>query len=310
VPDLVTPSLRRRAIVVAAAGALLLGACAQEASDPVTASGSGGSGGSGGGSGGTGGTADVDLVAAIDATRSVDSADVVMTLDVESPVGGGNVELAGDVSHDDVGTVTGSAQSGGVAYEIEMLADGETVWITSDASEFTAALPAGATWVEGSVDELRDAGVWTGIDTTFDVLSVLRGVEGVTDAGTTEVGGDEVRLFEGDVDWDLALEESEPDERAALQETIILTGDAELRTFTVQVGLDDDDRVRVLDLEMVAAPPDAAEDMPLMGEITMRIEMEVDSVDHEVDAPDAPPADETVPLSEVPEVAEMLADGI
>src|SRR5690606_27764760 len=126
-------------------------------------------------------------------------------------------------------------------------------------------MPEGATWVEGSVDDLRDDGVWTGLDTTFDVLSVLRGVDGVSEAGATEIGGDEVRLFEGDVDWDAALaasQQADSDERRALEETITLTGDPELQTFTVEVGLDDDDRVRFLDVEVVAGTPEPMEDEP------------------------------------------------
>jgi len=49
--------------------------------------------------------------------------------------------------------------------------------------------------------------------------------------------------------------------------------------------------------------------MPLIDEITMRVEMTIDSLDHEVDGPEAPPADETAPWSEASGVADVLADG-
>jgi len=48
----------------------------------------------------------------------------------------------------------------------------------------------------------------------------------------------------------------------------------------------------------------------LIDEITMRVEMTIDSLDHEVDVPEAPPADETVPSSEASGVVDVLADGI
>jgi hypothetical protein len=314
VPDI--PVHRRAVAVLVAAAALLLGACAQEASDTVAMDGGGGAGEGAGESGGSdddGSPGDPDLVAAIEATRAAESAELEMLLEVDSPIGGGTVELSGDLARGDHGTVTAAADSGGRAFEMEMVADGEAIWITSDADEFTDALPDGATWVEGSVDDLRDDDVWTGLDTTFDVLSVLRGVDEVSEVGTTEIGGDEVRLYEGDVDWDAALEASEavdPDERAALEETISLTGDPELETFTAEVGIDDDGRVRFLDVEVVAGPPSGAdEDLPLMGEITLRVTLEIENLDHDVDIPAGPPADETAPLSEAPEVTDLLVGG-
>ena len=293
--DLDVPVRRRAIAAMLAAGVPLLGACAQEASDSVTTasrdddadvarvddategddpsrddddSGSGGDDRSG----------EPDLVAAIEATRAADSAEVAMTLDVDSPIGGGTAEVSGDLSRGDHGTTTLSAEMGATEVELEMVADGEALWITSDADEFTDAMPDGATWVEGSIDDLRDDGVWTGLDATFDVLSVLRGVDGLSSAGTTEIGGDEVRLYEGDVDWDAALEASEavdPAERRALEETITVTGDPDLATFTVEVALDDDDRVRFLDVEVVASPPGSRADDPLAGDITLRIQLEI-----------------------------------
>ena len=328
-PDPDVP-LRRTAAALVAAGALLLGACAQEASDTVSTSRGDGTthdteGADGsedddrsrddesdGGSDDEGGE-DPNLVGAMEATRASESAELEMMLDVDSPMGGGTVDMAGDLSRGDHGTATFAAEMGATEFELEMVADGEAVWITSDAEDFTDAMPDGATWVEGSVDDLRDDDVWTGLDSTFDVLSVLRGVDRVSENGTTEIGGDEVRLFEGDVDWEAALEasdEADPDERRALEETITLTGDPDLQTFTVEVGLDDDDRVRFLDVEVVAGAPESMEDDPFAGEITLRIRLEIVSLDHEVDFPEGPPADETVPLSEAPEVADLLVGGL
>jgi hypothetical protein len=283
-------------------GALVVGACAQEASVPS---------GVDRGTGGVVAGDQPDVDAVIEATRAAESAAVVLNLEVESPVGGGNVELDGDVSRDDVGTVVGSVDGDGESYGIEMRADGDTAWITSDAPGFVDALPTDATWVEGSIEDLRADDIWTGLDTTFDVLSVLRGVDGLTETGTTEVGGDQLRLFEGDVDWEAALDACDPEERVALEDTITLSGDAEMRTFTVDLGVDDEDIVRMLQVEVVAGPPaDGAEDMPFGDEITLRIGLEVESIGHDTEEPDAPPADDTVAISEVPEVAEMLAEGL
>jgi hypothetical protein len=308
-----TASLSRRSVgALVASVALALASCASESPDTAFTDDVAPDGDVAGDAPGVPDDPGETFADAIDATRASDTAAVDLSIGVESPIGGGAVDLSGELTTDDVGSITATASAvDAPSFEVEMRSDGDTVWITSDAPEIDRALPSGVSWVEASLDELRDDDVWTGLDSTFDVLSVLRGVDDVADAGTIEVGGDEIRLLEGEVDWEAALDASGPDERDRLEETITLSGDTEIRDFTVTVGLDGDNRVRVLDLEVIAGPPsDSSDDSSFMDEVTLRMRLEVAEVDHEVEMPDAPPADETVPISEVPEVAEALADGL
>lgn len=303
-----TTSPSRALAALLAAGALALGACAGEASDTLT-------GGSRPGSGDAGPAPGVpeDVEAtfdeAIENTRAVTSAAVTLDIEVDSPIGGGALELVGDLSRDDVGTLTASSGGDlGDTFSIELRSDGETVYLTSDAPDIEDALPSGAEWVEASIDDLREADAWTGLDTTFDVLSLLRGVDEVSDGGTTDIGGDEVRLLEGDVDWDAALDASDPDERDGLESTISLGADTVIDDFTVIVGLDGDNRIRLFEIEVLAG---AGDDVGFdMGELTMRLGLEAESFDHDVAVPDAPPADETVPIGDVPEIEDALREGL
>lgn len=303
-------------VVLAAAGG-----CAQGADDDGIFAGGGGGGAADarddadrddrGGESATGDAPPVpdDVVDAFDeaiaATRSAESARLRLAIMIVSPVGdAGGAEVEADLSRDDVGTVTGTTGTAEQMSEISLRADGETVWITTDLPQVTETLPDGVSWAEGPVDELRDDGIWTGLDTTFDVLSVVRGVDEVHDGGVRRVGDDEVRLLEGEVDWEAALDACDGEERARLEDAISLTGDFVIEEFTATVGIDGAGRVRVLELDAVAGS-ERGFDSTILG-----IEMEITRLDHEVELPEPPPADETVPLDEVPVLATALADGL
>lgn len=320
VPSAPRAHTRRLAVLVVSA-VLALGACAGEASDDAlmgdrsdetttgdTFDGTSGSDGAPAVPDDLEGTFDDAIATA----RSARSAAVELVLEVDSAMGGGRAELDGDVDTDDVGTMVATMGVGMQAADLEYRSDGETVWITSDAPDIADELPAGVSWVEAPIDDLRDDEVWVGLDTTFDVLSVLRGVDEVTDAGTTEVAGDEVRLLDADVDWDAALAASDARERAGLEDAITLTGDAQMNSLTVTVGLDGSGVVRLFELEAIAGPPgDSDVDSPFGSqEITLRMDILVTSLNHDVEVPDAPPSDETVPLSDVPAIEAVLVEGL
>jgi hypothetical protein len=315
-PGSSTPRARlRRLTVLAATAVLALGACAGEASDDALTGGRSDGTDTEDTSGQAPGVPDDPegtFDAAIAAARAARSAEVELVLEVDSSMGGGRAELTGDVDTDDVGRMVATAGVGMQATEFEFRSDGETVWITSDAPEITDELPPGVSWVEAPIGDLRDDEVWVGLDTTFDVLSVLRGADEVTDAGTGEVAGDEVRLLDVDVDWDAALAASDAQERAGLEDAITLTGDAQMNSLTVTVGLDGSGLVRLFELEAVAGPPGGSDlDSPFGSqEITLRMDILVRSFDHDVEVPEAPPSDETVALSDVPAVEAVLNEGM
>ncbi len=306
-PATPTTSPWRRPAVLATAAALVLGACASEAGDDMLAGGSSG----GGGAPPVPGDVQATFDEAIDATRSVGSAEIEFDLGAESPMGTFGVSLAGNFDRDDVGVTTASTDGDVDSMSYEIRSDGVTAWITSDAPQILDELPDGVTWVEAPVDDLRDTGVFTGLDTTFDVLPVLRGIDEVDDAGTDTVEGVPVRLLDGEVDWDEALDAASADERAGLEETISISDTTDITEFTATVGLDPDNRVRRLVLDVTAGAATDQDDGGLdVGEILLHLEFEVASFDHEVEVPEAPPADETVLLSEVPAVEDALAEGL
>ncbi|HLT70761.1 MAG TPA: hypothetical protein VKZ72_11375 [Acidimicrobiales bacterium] len=235
---------------------------------------------------------------AIAAMAEVSSVDIELILGVEL----GNraeIKMLGELDRDDVGTLTAIATVD-EDMETEFRSDGDTVWISSSSPLFEGLLPAGATWVEADLEDLRAQEAWVGIAPTFDVLPVLRGLGEVEDAGTTEVGGDEVQLWSGDVDWAAARAAASARELSALDDVLSIQGDVE--EFTVTVGLDGRDRVRVLELDVTVGG--AGLQMHLWMDFTVR------RLDHEVEAPDAPPAGETVPIDEVPEVLDLLRNGM
>lgn len=340
-PVATRPFLRARTVALAAAMvlALTVGACATEADENPLADGNGdGSPTSGttgdepatsgttgdepatssttgepeGEDGGTGEAPPVpsDPVAAfeqaITATQSVTSAAVTVDLSVTAGASNQTATLDGEFDVDDVGSLDAGVESDGRRVELDVLSDGDTAWLRSDDPGITGGLPPGALWVEAPVAELRDTGVFSGIDDTFGVLPVLRGVGEVRDGGTAAIGDETVRLLEGDVDWEVALAAATGEEARALQESISFTGDAQPVAFTAVVGLDAEGRARRLALDVTAASPSS----PALGVINLRLAYDVIRFDHEVTVPAAPPPAEIVPLAQVPGVIAALTDGL
>lgn len=76
------------------------------------------------------------------------------------------------------------------------------------------------------------------------------------------------------------------------------------------MGLDADNRVRRLVLDVTAGPStDEGGGGFDIDEIALHLDVDVASFDHDVEAPEAPPDDETVPLSEVPDVEDVRVEG-
>lgn len=243
--------------------------------------------------------------AAIGATQAVDSADLQFDVAIVNSMLTFGARLTGEFDRDDVGVATALIADDGDEVRLEMRSDGETAWMTSDAPEVVDALPAGVSWVETTIDEARASDYFTGLDSTFAILPVVRGIRSVEDAGTAEIGGDEVRLFAGEVDWEAALAAAGPGERAGLDESLTF-GEDTIAEFTATVGLDGRNRVRRLVLDITTSPSDEGE---FGFDTSMTFELEVARLGHDVEVPAAPRSDETVALSEVPTVEAALFDG-
>ena len=307
----VTPSARLAAGALALLVALAGGACASEADeDPLTA-GAGADGGGGSGAGGGGEAPDVpdDLDAAFEeaiaAVEEADSADLRAEVSVESSlIGTFGVTLDGLMTRDDVFDVTGTVDGFGDAGTVEMRGDGERAWVRTDSEEVQALLPEGVTWVEVPLDTLVEGGFFGGFEGTFGIVPVLRGLVDVEAVGTDEVGGDPVRVYEGDVDWEAALDAATDEELGGLSDSLSLEG-AEAEELVVTAALDADNRLRSFAMELVAG-----EDLTAGAGLEASLAFEVAEYDPEVEPPEPPPDDETVALDDMPELGDLLLGGL
>jgi hypothetical protein len=247
---------------------------------------------------------DAALEDAIDAVEEADSADMRLDLHLEQALLG-EVGVSADGRFDREGRVAmvGSVDGFGEQVEVEVRSDGESAWARSDDPAVQEALPDGAEWVEAPAGTLSEQGFGSDFASTFAFVPAVRGLVDAEDVGTDEVGGDEVRLIEGDLDWQAALDAATDDERDALDESLSL-GDGEV-DLVATVGLDGDGRLRLLQIEGEGSAAGAGD----MGELSVSIGLEVRDYDVEVDV-EAPPEDEVVSLDDVPEVADSLFGGL
>lgn len=236
---------------------------------------------------------------AIAATDALSSAVIVDELDMESPLGAASLRGESEMLGDDVFRVEAFVQEPtGDEVTVVMCSDGESVWTHMDHEDFTAELPEGTSWVQASLEEWRDRDWVFGVEDALEIVPVLRGVDKVEDEGTAEVGEVPVRMLSGEVDFEAAVGAATPEEREGLETS--LTVEAEGVMMTAEVGLDADGLVRVLTISL--QPEDeAAEGAEL------RMQVEVLEANPEIGAPTPPESDQTVPLSEVPQVEDLLS---
>ena len=244
---------RRRSGVLVAL--LLLGGCASHTEGVLS-------------DGGPAPTLDDDLVQvvedAVDATLDVGSADLTVRLEL----GPQTFEFEGEWSDDGVGHTLGTTDDGGTRVEVEVIGDGETVWIRSDLPAFTAELPDGVSWVEGSHRDLLASGDIQGLDATWDPLLFLGGLTSIEDTGTDSADGTPLRMLTGTVDYEAAYDDVSDDERARM--------DRSLRLHGGDVG------------------------------IPVRLTVRVDRFDHDVEPPEPPDPGTTIAADEVPDALATL----
>lgn len=274
---------RRRSGVLVAL--LLLGGCASHTEGVLS-------------DGGPAPALDDDLVQvvedAVDATLDVGSADLTVRLEL----GPQTFEFEGEWSDDGVGHTLGTTDGGGTLVEVEVIGDGETVWIRSDLPAFTTELPDGVSWVEGSHRDLLASGDIQGLDATWDPLLFLGGLTSIEDTGTDSADGTPLRMLTGTVDYEAAYDDVSDDERARMDRSLRLHGgDVD---FAAEIGIDDQGRIRTLDYDIAATPPGGDVGIPV------RLTVRVDRFDHDVEPPEPPDPGTTIAADEVPDALATL----
>lgn len=217
---------------------------------------------------------------AVDATLGIErtSVELLAMLDID----GQQLELGaeGRVDYEAVvADVTFSTEQQGTTQSLQIIADGETAWVSGEGAA-VAAFPEGFTYLSGPADELGAASSFDPIDLVGVVLA-LRGAEEVEGGDTEEVDGVESRVYTTTVPYVDAVEGA-GDDAEAFQSALSLTGDADVADLEIEVAVGPDDVVRRLELDIEAG------DVPVGGSYTLTLT----GVGEDVDVPEAPPADE------------------
>ncbi|MEO7556131.1 MAG: hypothetical protein ABIV94_05950 [Acidimicrobiales bacterium] len=235
---------------------------------------------------------------AADATRNVSSARAAISFDIEGGLGSARGELEGqfDIGRF-IGTTKGSVARGGRKVGAEARFAGDKAWIrfTGDV-DTTAVLPAGTSWVGGSIDDFNTQGVLSDPQNMFAVVDVLYGVTSAEAGGGGSEGGVAVRRYHVVIDLDKAAAGLDAGRAAALKGAINLySTDGEV-TVEADVAVDGDGLVRAIDVEGTATNTDVFSDLSTM---TLGYHGHYDRFNEDVAAPEAPPADQIADLSDV-----------
>lgn len=258
-------SFRRSALVAVAAPLVLVGtACGVDLGDDVSTI----RAGAGDGTSttvvlrpdsfeGTGGA--VFLREATEATRSVDSQKVSMTIAMDGVPMLGDVEMRVDGAFDNRsgrGTMTldmsdflGGLLGGGDKGRIEMIVDGETVYMKSPL--FSQLSGSDKPWLKGSASDFeQDGGSGMAPGMGNDPAAYLDFLKATGD-GLEEVGREDVRgvsttHLRTNLDLEKLMAEASADEKAELEKDLSSLGDAAdlFDSIPADVWIDDDGYVR------------------------------------------------------------------
>ena len=257
-------------------------ACAGDSGD----SGDGGAASSEASSAGTE-TEDVDadqvLEDATDATLASSKFGIEAAASFRSEPGEQTLELTaeGSVDYDaTVADVRFGLDQQGQTQSIEILADGETAWVSSQGGA-APTFPGGATYVAGDAATLADASSFTP-ESLLGVVFVLRAGDEAEAGDPEEVDGVEASTYSFTVPYDEAVEAA-GDGAEAFQSALSLTGAAAQADLVVEVAVGPDDVVRRLDLTIEGG------DVPVGG----GYELSLSDVGADVEAPE-PPAEDDV----------------
>jgi hypothetical protein len=236
---------------------------------------------------------------AIETTRSVDSMVVSLELSFDggSLLGTQSVRLAGPVRLD--GTeIDISAEIEEQPDAIRILISEDRAWVGGEGDDIRAALPNGADWVELAASVLQASPTYSD-PSELAFLYLLNGAD--------EIESDGEGRYRFNVDLDRAIDEAPAERREDVASTLTFSGEAE-PVITGEVVLDDDGRVRSMEITGVQGPTDEEREAFDLGddeEVTIRLLVLIDDIDVPVDV-DAPDPDSVVDIADAPEVATLL----
>lgn len=238
------------------------------------------------------------LRAAADTTHGARSARGAISFKIESDLGAARGELVGEVDLARfVGTTTGSVSQGGRTIEAEARFAGDRAWIHFGGDVNTkAAFPPGTSWVGGSADEFKAAGVLSDAENVFAVVDVLYGATSAEARGGGDEGGVAVRRYHVVIDLAKAASGLTADRAKALKGAIRLSSTGGGVNVEGDVAVDAEGLVRAIDVKATATQED-----DVFGSTSMSLDYHgrYDRFDEEVAVPEAPPADQIADFSDV-----------
>jgi hypothetical protein len=238
------------------------------------------------GSGGSGGRlTTAALLATIDRTRAVTTAHMQDNFSAISPEGDEQGSVGGSADFaTTTGTVTVAGSSGMVEHAV--FRDG-SVWLTSNAARFTAAMPAGRRWVTAPASTLEAIGAFQSLGNSLAVLDALRGVQ------TLHAISPRAASFTFSLP--LALARTPPARRGALERAIHVSGPGVVETGSVTLysdGVLRDERLAIDGRGVTAG-------------LHLALALSLTDVGAPVNVT-PPPASETVALRSVPALEQLL----
>lgn len=184
-----------------------------------------------------------------------------------------------------------------------VILDGERVWFHIEDEQVSALLPEDTQFVEGTRTELEELNIVAPLNESFASLFYLKGAENVSSTGTETIDGQEVAVYEFDVDIEQAISETPDELREAVGSIMRATGDAELEA-SGEVAIDAEERVRRLDLEGNIVPNESP---PPGAPAELHLSLSFDLSDFNEDVSfDPPDEDEVVNLDDVPELRDLI----
>lgn len=289
--------MRRSALALVSALALLIAACGVDGSSD--------SGGSGNGNGNGGD----DPITTTIAEPPEDPDQFVMdagnaTLDATS------FSVEGEANLQVVGQMLQLTSSGSVDYEnlvadveitvdeqgslseVGVRADGTVVWVRSEGSA-APEIPDDKTWVEGESSRIA-AEESFGPAGLIGVLLAMRGADGTEVTDGEELDGVDTRRYTFTITYAEAVEAA-ADLAEEFQTSLSLTG-ADDADLDIEVWIGDDGLVRRFELVIDAGAT------PISGDYVV----ELTDVNQDIDAPDAPDEDDVLTGPEAEEILDQL----
>lgn len=217
-----------------------------------------------------------------EATLETSAFTIDSSLDLTAGIEDLSLGVQGSVDYDEsVAGVTISVDAADQTGEVEIRSDGTKLWIRPGGSALPEPIPEGKTWVQGKADRLGDSGSFdqTGL---LGVLIALRAAEDSERTGTDELDGTEVTLYETTIDYAEAVKVAGDDEESFTSSlSLEAPGTTNLK---VELAVGSDGIIRHLDFDVENKS----------GLVDGTYELDLTDVETTIDAPETPPADDTL----------------